>query len=95
MLSCGRNWPLGLTINTEVFTALFLCFFYVFSSLFFNSVTIYPDLGICTECLMEPMAWFAWELADQNFRSRVVCVVIFDRCDILCEKCDFMTSCEL
>ena len=41
MLFCGRNWPLGLTRNTEVFDSPVL-----FSSQFFNSVTIYPDLGI-------------------------------------------------
>ena len=47
MLFCGRNWPLGLTRNTEVFGSP-VCFCFVFSSLFFflNSVTVYPDLGI-------------------------------------------------
>ena len=60
MLFCGRNWPLGLTRNTKVFDSLFF-----FSSLFFNSITIYPDLGIyefmvaLNVGLMEPMTWFA------------------------------------
>ena len=40
MLFGGRNLPLGLARNTEVFDSL------VFASLLFNSVTVYPDLGI-------------------------------------------------
>ena len=40
MLFGGRNLSFGLTRNTEVFDSL------VFSSLFFNSVTVYLDLGI-------------------------------------------------
>ena len=66
MLFWGRNWPLGLTRNMEVFDSP------VFFISVFNSVTIYPDIGIeefrvaQNVGLMEPMAWFARRLADQS-----------------------------
>ena len=67
MLFCGRNWPLGLTRNTEVFDNPVFFFVSVF-----NSVTVYADLGIkefrvaYNVALSSYMAWFVRGLADQS-----------------------------